>query len=1069
MLSLPPFRPCSTLAAALIPSSAAVAGVLAAVGPLLLIVCPIGLGRGVDAVADEIRFNRDIRPVLSENCFLCHGPDAEARAADLRLDRVDDATQYAIIPGDSGGSELMERITSHDPDLRMPPPDSERSLSTEEIARIGRWIDQGARYESHWSFVSPRLPELPPPEPHGDGGSRDGGITDGSRGTAESPIDRFIDAQLRPRGLVASPPANRETLIRRVTFDLTGLPPTLAEIDAFVGDHSPAAYERLLDRLLQSQHFGERMASDWMDLARYSDTYGLQVDRDRFVWPWRDWVVRAFNDNLPYDRFITEQIAGDLFPDATRDQILATTFNRLHPQEAEGGSVPEEFRSEYVADRTQTIGTGILGLTLECCRCHHHKYDPISQREYFALSAFFDNVDEAGLYSFFTPAIPTPTLELPTADQERDLEAARSVLLQAEADWDMELRSGRSRAVAWAETQPAATAIPFAEPLLSLDFEQPPEPPHRPLEGVIGNAIELTGDDGIDTEVGNFRRFQPFSVAMWIKTPEVKERAVIFHRSRAWTDAASRGYELLLEDGRLSWALIHFWPGNAVRVRSLDPVPVDRWVHLTVTSDGSSRAAGLSVYIDGRPAETEIVRDALTKQITGGGGDSITIGQRFRDRGFNGGAVDEFHLFDSELSHLEVAWLASKRDPRQWPQEGDKAWDSFTSGQRIDHFQKRLDPVLGECRQSLREARERVNGIEDGIAEIMVMRELPQPRPTRLLLRGQYDQPAEVVDAGTPAALMPFPDDAPLNRLGLAQWLSDPEHPLTSRVAVNRLWQICFGHGLVRTPEDFGTQGAPPTHPELLDWLARDFIASGWNVKRMLKQIMRSSTYQRSSQPVSADIVERDPDNFWLARFPSYRLPAEMLRDGALATSGRLVRTLGGPPVKPYELEASFKPSPRDRGEGLYRRSLYTYWSRTGPAPAMVTLDAAKRDVCQVKRERTSSPLQTLVLLNGPQYVEAARGLAEQLLRDHGADQLAIVRDAFRTLTSHHPSTEELEVIEEMLERQLHYFESHPDRAESYLRVGEAAVMPGQDLTRLAALAAVVQALFNSDRSLMKR
>ncbi len=858
-------------------------------------------------------------------------------------------------------------------------------------------------------------------------------------------------------------------MIRRATFDLTGLPPTLAEIDEFLNDRSPGAYERLLDRLLQSEHFGERMASDWLDVARYSDTYGYQVDRDRFVWPWRDWVVRAFNDNLPYDRFITEQIAGDLLPAPTRDQILATTFNRLHPQKVEGGSVPEEFRVEYVADRTQTIATGVLGLTMECCRCHNHKYDPISHREYFALSAFFDNIDESGLYSYFTDSVPTPTLTLPTPEQQQQLSAARSALETAEDRWAESHRARTPQARSWAETEHDPTDVPFAEPLLSLDFEQPPDPPNRAVEGIVGMAAELTGDDGIGTDAGNFRRQEPFSIALWIKTPDVKERAVIFHRSRAWTDAGSRGYQLLLEDGRLSWSLIHFWPGNAVRIRALEPVPTDRWVHVTVTSDGSSRAAGLSIFVDGQPIDTEAVRDSLTKTITGGGGETITIGERFRDRGFTGGVVDEFHLFDAELSQLEIGWLAAAKDPGKWGEQAASEWTTCTAEQRLDHFQKRVDPVLIERTDALRGARQSVNEAEDAVAEIMVMRELDQPRPTYRLQRGLYDQPAEQVEPDTPAALMPFPDDAPRNRLGLAQWLTDPRHPLTSRVAVNRLWQICFGQGLVSTPEDFGTQGSPPTHPELLDWLAEDFIDHDWNVKRMLKQIMLSSAYRRSSVPVEASVTEADPDNRWLARFPAYRWPAEMLRDGALATGGRLVRSLGGPPVKPYELEASFKPSKRDQGPGLYRRSLYTYWKRTGPAPAMLTLDAAKRDVCQVKRERTSSPLQTLVLFNGPQYVEAARGLAERLLGEHPDDREAILRDAFRTLTSRHPSSEQLDLLDAMLEEQRRYFENHPERAEAYLQVGDAAAVAGERPTRLAALGAVVQTLMNFDLCVMKR
>ena len=1021
--------------------------------------------QGADSDADAVRFNRDIRPLLSENCFHCHGPDEETRAAGLRLDLEEDATEYAIVPGDAEASDLMARILSEDPDFRMPPPDSERSLAAEEIASIRKWIDQGAAYQSHWAFVppSPVKPPSPVEPPRGEAG-----------GTV---IDRFLEVELRERGLAPSPPADRETLLRRATYDLTGLPPTVAEIDDFLADESPGAYERVLDRLLADVAFGERMAADWLDVSRYSDTYGYQVDRDRFVWPWRDWVIRAFNRNLSYDRFITEQLAGDLLPGATRDQILATTFNRLHPQKVEGGSVPEEFRVEYVADRTQTFGTGVLGLTMECCRCHNHKYDPISQREYFSLAAFFDNIDEAGLYSFFTDSVPTPTLGLPTAGQQRALDGSLASAAEAErrlAAW-RESRAGS--AVRWAEAVSEGSgeaAVDFAAPLFSLTFEQPPDPPNRSVPGVIGMAAELTGDDGIGTDAGNFRRHEPFSAALWINTPDVKERAVIFHRSRAWTDAGSRGYQLLLEEGRLSWSLIHFWPGNAIRVRTVDPIPTDRWLHVVVTNDGSRRASGLAIYVDGRRQATEVVRDSLTRRITGGGGDHVTIGERFRDRGFTGGRVDEFFLFGDELTAMEIELLAAGVEPATWGELAAERFSELTRHEsRVDHFLRRGGAEQRPLMDAVRDARRRVCEAEDAIAEIMVMRELPEPRPTRLLRRGMYDQPDEVVGPETPAALIPFPDELPRNRLGLARWLSDPEHPLTGRVAVNRLWQLCFGHGLVRTPEDFGTQGSPPTHPELLDWLAIDFVNGGWDVKRMLKRIMRSDAYRRSSRPMPG-VREADPTNRWLARYPAQRLPAEMLRDGALATGGRLVRTQGGPPVRPYELEASFKPSQPDVGSGLYRRSLYTYWKRTGPAPAMLTLDAAKRDVCQVKREQTSSPLQALVLFNGPQYVEAARGLAETLLDRQGVseadrDGVSFATEAYRTLTGHRPTDAEIAAIDSLYRQQLHYFAEHPEQASAYLSVGQAEARSVAEPQRLAAATVVVQTLMNFDRTVMKR
>ena len=606
----------------------------------------------------------------------------------------------------------------------------------------------------------------------------------------------------------------------------------------------------------------------------------------------------------------------------------------------------------------------------------------------------------------------------------------------------------------------------FAKPIKSLEFDESPPGKNALADGVVGKAFRLTGDDAVGTDVGNFARWQPFSVSIWIRSPDVKERAVVFHRSRAWTDAASRGYQLLIEDGKLSWSLIHFWPGNAIRVRTADVIPVDQWLHVVVTNDGSSRADGLRIFLNGQRAKTETIRDSLSKQITGGGGDTIAIGERFRDKGFKNGYVDRFRVFDTELSELEIKRLAT-------PSESiEQLHEVANRAQLIDHYLHRHDEQVAAQREKLKQARLEKCQTQDAIQEIMVMRELPHRRTSHLLVRGAYDNHGPEVMPGTPAALTPFPDDAPQNRLGLAQWLCDPQHPLTSRVAVNRLWQICFGSGLVRTPEDFGSQGDPPTHPELLDWLAVDFVESGWNQKRMLKRIMMSATYRQSSVHPNPKVTQSDPTNRWLARFPSYRLSAEMLRDNSLAVSGRLVAKIGGPPVKPYDLEASFKPSKRDQGEGLYRRSIYTYWKRTAPAPAMMTLDAAKRDVCRVQRERTSSPLQAFVLLNGPQYVEAARGLAERLTRQYGDNKQAAensIRDAFRILTSRPGSAEELAVLRELYATQLTYFSRDEQATRAFLNIGDAKPDESLDAPPLAALTVVVGTLLNFDQSMMKR
>ncbi|MCA9117090.1 MAG: DUF1553 domain-containing protein [Planctomycetaceae bacterium] len=1036
-------------------------------------------------------FSRDIRPILSEYCFACHGPDAAARKADLRLDEREAALDYgAIVPGEAAASPLVERILSDDPDLVMPPPRSKKQLSAAQKNLLRQWVAAGAKYEAHWAFQPVGQVKVPAVK---------------NEAWVQTPIDRFILHRLEQEQVTPSPRAGKTRLIRRLSFDLTGLPPTLAEIEAYLADESPEATAKVVDRLLKSEHYGERMAADWLDVARYSDTYGYQVDRNRNVWPWRDWVIRAFNRNLPYDQFVTEQIAGDLLPDATDDQILATTFNRLHPQKVEGGSTPEEFRIEYVADRTQTVAAGFLGLTLECARCHDHKFDPISQKEYYQLTAFFDKIDEAGLYSFFTPAVPTPTLSLASdtvkaklheldtqiAAAEQQLKQLTEPQEQAFATWLAGSREIPQPTAAKAEDAAAdeagenkagekkAEEKKPAEPVPQLagglipgevlhrDFATAPGNA-RAVEGPAGPAIELTGDDAISTQVGNFRRFEPFTYSLWLKTPQLFERAVVLHRSRAWTDSGSRGYQLLIEDGKLSASIIHFWPGNAIRIRTAEAIPINQWLHVTVTYDGSSRAAGLTLWLDGQPADCEVVRDQLTRQITGGGGDHIALGARFRDRGFTKGQIDELRVFNRELTAPEVAWL---HDGSSLQEILDTPADKLTEelrGQLRQYWQAAIDETAQAQRAALKSLREQRCTTFDGLTEIMVMRDMATPRQTWVLDRGAYDARTEPVSAATPAVFPPFPTEAPRNRLGLARWLTDPRHPLTARVAVNRYWQMLFGRGLVRTPEDFGLQGEPPDHPELLDWLARDFMDHGWDVRRLLRMIVLSSVYQQESDVTPAQLA-RDPENRLLARMSAFRLPAEMLRDQALATSGLLVRTIGGAPARPYELEASFKPIGREKGNGLYRRSVYTFWKRTAPAPVMMSLDASKRDVCQVRRERTSSPLQALVMLNGPQFVEAARVLAATLVEQHGEDADAALADLFRRLTSRLPGEEESAILRELFDRQLARFQAAPATAKQYLTNGDAPLKETLDLPRTAALAVVASTLMNYDETVIRR
>ncbi len=999
--------------------------------------------------ATKLTFNKDIRPILSDKCFHCHGFDPKTRSADLRLDERQAAIDGgAIVPGNADASELIVRVLSHDPEEVMPPPKSKLPrISDQDIATLKRWINEGAEYEAHWAFI-----------PVGALNRQDS-------------IDGLVEEGLRARGLELQPVAAPETLVRRLSFDITGLPPTPAVVEDFVKRSAEAGHgsanwrqtvlEPFVNRLLESPQYGERMAADWLDVSRYADSYGFQVDRPREVWMWRDWVISAFNKNLRYDQFVTWQIAGDMLPNATEEQVLATAFCRLHQQESEGGSVEEEYRVEYVADRVQTFATAFLGLTFECARCHDHKYDPVSHKDYYALFAMFQNIDEAGLYSFFTQSAPTPAMALLDEAGKAKMKAARERVTALEAKleekpaWELgadilgralvhyrfdELLAGNGLAaegdVANLPRLGPAPVDKAAKKSKGKTQEAPPKPTlnatlkgeNKLVDGRTGKAVQFTGDDAVSLPVGNFNRHDPFSIALCLKTPDRKERAVVFHRSRAWTDAASRGYELLIEDGRLKWSLIHFWPGDAISIRTKEEIPLDTWLDVVVTNDGSSRAAGLGIYIDGKRAEVEVVKDSLTKNITGGGGDTIDLGERFRDRGFKGGMVDDFRVFAEDVSRA-------------------------------------VEPDLA---RELLAARAEVTRFADTAKEIMVMKELPEAKPAWVLFRGEYDKRTEPVTAQTPEVLGLLPDDVPKNRLSLAKWLTDRKHPLFARVTVNRLWQNVFGRGLVKTAEDFGSQGERPLYPELLDHLAARFMEGGWDLKTLLKEMVMSRVYLQRSMADAKTMVD-DPENQWLARGPRFRLPAEMIRDNALAASGLLKTAMGGPPVYLYEMSEAFKPQEASAGDGVWRRSVYSSWRRTSPPPAMTTFDAPKRSVCVAKRDRTDTPLQALVLMNGVQYVEAARVLAEKLLNEAAGDLTKLVELGFLHCLSRRPDEVETKICIQLYEEQLALYAAEPKEAEELLRNGTAPRNAALSPTQLAAATILCQALLAHDESVVKR
>jgi hypothetical protein len=1034
------------------------------------------------AAGVSVDFDRDIQPIFSDNCYQCHGPDEKARKAKLRLDTKEGAfrlrnAKTVIIPGKSSESEMVRRITTDDPDDHMPPPEANKKLTAKQIDLLKQWIDAGAKWGEHWAFkpiTAPNVPRVSNTKwPHNE-------------------IDRFVLARVEQQKIQPSPAAGRERLLRRVTFDLTGLPPTPAELDAFLGDKSPNGFEKVVDRLLASPRYGERMAVEWLDIARYADTYGYQMDAPRPMWPYRDWVIKAFNENLSFDQFVTWQLAGDLLPKPTKEQRLATAFNRLHLQNEEGGVVDEEFRVAYVDDRVDTFGTAFLGLTVQCAHCHDHKFDPITMKDFYSLFAMFQNIDEAGQipYTGFVQDMPAPTLLLSDEKTDEMLAKQQRHIAQKEKQAPLLKEAARDAFGEWLQHKPESPSVPGLVASFSfdelkdnkisnaVDGSKPGTAQEGPklVAGRAGEAALLNGDNGFTfPNIGHFSRSDPFSVSIWIKTAARSPRQVIVHDTKAPADAGSRGYELLLEEGRVWVGVHHQWPGNSIAVKTAQQLPTNEWVQVGFTYDGSSHASGLRVYVNGRPVEVQVIRDNLRKDITYGNGEpDLAIGYRFRDSGFRDGMVDDFKVFNRALTPIEMTDVSGLDDLR-------KAWktspDQLTAQQRdglLEYYAANFYPPAQQFRAELNSLRREHNHTVNAIPEIEVMEEMATPKPAYILKRGQYDARGEQVTANTPGFLPKMPATAPRNRLGLARWLLTRDNPLFARVTVNRAWQMMFGKGIVETADNFGTRGAVPTNPELLDWLANDFMNGGWNYKALLKEIAMSATYQQSSK-ASADLLARDPQNDLLARGPAQRLTAEMLRDQALAEGGLLLEKLGGPSVKPYqppglwEIGMGNPKYEQSHGEDLHRRSLYTFWKRTVPPPSMVSFDAAQRNVCLVKRQSTSTPLQALCLLNDVQFTEAARHISERMLREGGNDEAQRLTWAFRLVTSRKPTQKELTVLEQLFREQHQLFSADQQAAAKLLAVGESANSPAFPAADLAAGTALAEALLNHDEAIMKR
>jgi hypothetical protein len=1028
-------------------------------GSSLVLGSVLALGMSARAVEPgAIEFNRDVRPILADHCFRCHGPDAKQRQADLRLD-VESAEPKVVDPGQPDSSELIRRVTSADPDERMPPPDGGRRLTEAEVAILKGWIAGGGRWQKHWSLLAVVRPA--PPE------------IQNAEFRIENAIDHYVQAKLAEKELSPAPEAEGAVLLRRVTLALTGLPPAIEEIEAFLADGSPDRYERVVDRLLASPRYGERMATPWLDAARYADTSGYQSDGERHMWRWRDWVIEALNANMPFDQFTTEQIAGDLLPQPTLAQRIATGFNRNHRGNAEGGIIPEEYAVEYVADRVETTATVWLGLTLGCARCHDHKYDPFTQREFYSLFAFFNNVPEQGRaikIGNSPPFIAAPTrqqeeqlarLEKGAAESEAAFLAAEEEIGKAQRKWERrwaEAGQGPARQAGptKAQRKRAAAAAEDWAPTGGLEV-------HRPLDdgasaGVIAKAAEFDGKTVISAgDVGSFGFFDKFSLAAWVRLPEGSSGGTIVSRM---TDVPQgEGYQFAVVGGKLQLNLVKRWLDDALRVESAAGLSAGKWHHVAVTYDGSRVASGVQFYVDGRPASQTVLLDELNQtfgtkeplRIGGGGGAEM----RFR------GAIDEVRVYRDALPAEAMQILATRESLRQILESKRKRRTAAQQLKLRTYFLEHHAPAnIRALYVERAKARKELAAFREGLPTVMVMEEMEVPRPAHVLIRGQYDKPGERVSPDVPAELPPLAEGLPRNRLGLAQWLVDRANPLTSRVTVNRLWQMHFGTGLVKTAEDFGRQGEWPSHPELLDWLAAELM-DGWDLKRVQRMIVSSHAFRQTSadsefRMQNAERRMRDSENRLLARGPRVRLSAEMVRDQALFVSGLLVEQVGGPSVRPLqparlwsELTGGEDYQP-GKGAELVRRSLYTFWKRTIPPPGLATFDAPTREFCSVRESRTNTPLQALVLLNEETYVAAARALAERVMREADGDEERLAR-AMMLVVGRKPTEEEGRVLSAALRRyrqMAHQGASGPEEIEAMALVCSTILNLDEAVTR---------------------
>ena len=1057
------------------------------------------LGNNLEAAepssnAPLVNFQRQVRPILSDNCFLCHGPDKGTRMANLRLDIREGAFETrkngsVIVAGKPDESLLIKRIFSDDASYRMPPVFAHKTLTAEQKNTLRRWIEQGAQWKDHWAFIAPVRPPLP-------------AVKDAA--WVRNPIDNFILAKLEANQLQPAEEADRRTLIRRVTLDLTGLPPAPAEVEAFVKDRSPHAYEKVVDRLLASPHYGEQFAHYWLDAARYADTQGLHIDNYREMWPYRDWVIKAFNRNMPFDEFTVEQLAGDLLPNATLDQKIASGFQRCNVTTNEGGSIPAEVEAMYARDRADTTGTVWMGLTIGCATCHDHKFDPIAQKEMYAMTAFFRNTTQYALDGNVPDTPPIVTVP-PDADRAKwdELQTLRANLKAALAATQSGSNAGFE---SWLRS-PARRQIgsPFASStLVDLNLADSPQITHNGQTETVALPAEVTLGDG-PPGVGKALHFakegavklpnvpeidtdKPFTVATWVQIPKVTQGFPIASQLESkkegdatkewgWSVKVSQGntepavFEIMLEGRDEKYISSQLAPNYGLQPNT--------WYHVIFTYDGSRRGRGFRIYINGNavpsygtgediaPLETSIQTSTAPLMLG-------SRGKQFLE----GGAVTGFRVLNRRIDEQDAQLLFAQDRVKAAASKDIPDLSELDRQALLTYYTAQEDPAAKETVAKLHEVDAARHEIASRSAVTFVQQERMDSQPTaHVLYRGLYDQMREEVHPNVPAVLPPMPQSLPRNRLGLAQWLVDPINPLTARVTVNRFWQQVFGTGLVKTAEDFGSQGEPPSHPELLDWLAVEFRESGWDVKKTMRLLVTSATY-RQAAVATPEKIEHDHDNRLLSRGPRYRMDAEMVRDYALAVSGLLVPKIGGPSVKPYqppkvwETVAMDNSNTRfykaDSGDALYRRSMYTFWKRSAPPPSMDIFDAPSREECVVRRERTNTPLQALVTMDDPQFVEANRVLAQNaLLAVRGNVDREIGYMANRLLGRGFNEKERAVVLKSYHDY-LTYYQEAPADAEKLVKVGESKPATNLPAPQLAAMTMVANELMNLDEVLVK-